>query len=123
MAAQPDASDQPTTTARRRSRMSGRASDSKSAAEPELMPKKAAAQPSEEETIAGQLTFREAQTALELSLAELQSQDLDVEQMAGLYRRASHYADRCEQLLLQVEQEVMQWDPGQPEDSPRPYPG
>lgn len=81
----------------------------------------AAAEQSEEPDIAGQLNFRDAQTALELSLAELQAQNLDVEQMAGLYRRASLYADRCEQLLQQVEQEVMQWDPAQPQDSPQPY--
>ena len=80
------------------------------------------AQPADvDEDIAGELSFREAQTALELTLAELQASDLDVEQMAGLYRRASRYADRCEQLLERVEQEVMQWDPGQPEDTPQPY--
>ena len=71
--------------------------------------------------IAAQLSFREAQTALELSLAELQAPELDVEEMAGLYRRASRYAQRCEQLLQQVEQEVMQWDPAQPEQSPEPF--
>jgi exodeoxyribonuclease VII small subunit len=74
-----------------------------------------------DEDIADELSFREAQTALELSLAELQAPDLDVEQMAGLYRRASRYADRCEQLLHQVEQEVMQWNPDQPDDTPLPY--
>lgn len=81
-----------------------------------------AAEPHEpEEDIASQLSFREAQTALELSLAELQAADLDVEQMAGLYRRANRYAERCEQLLQQVEQEVLQWDPRQPLDPPHPY--
>jgi len=75
----------------------------------------------EELEIAGQLSFRDAQTALELSLAALQAPDLDVEEMAGLYRRASTYADRCEQLLQRVEQEVMQWDPAQPQEPPRPY--
>lgn len=80
------------------------------------------AQPADvDDDIAGELSFREAQTALELTLAELQASDLDVEQMAGLYRRASRYADRCEQLLERVEQEVMQWDPGQPEVTPQPY--
>lgn len=74
-----------------------------------------------EQDIAASLSFRDAQTALELSLAELQAADLDVEEMAGLYRRASRYADRCEQLLQRVEQEVMQWDPGQPQDAPLPY--
>jgi len=80
------------------------------------------AQPADDDDdIAGQLSFREAQTALELSLAELQAADLDVEEMAGLHRRASRYAERCEQLLQQVEQEVMQWDPGQPQEPPLPY--
>jgi exodeoxyribonuclease VII small subunit len=63
----------------------------------------------------------EAQTALELSLAELQAPDLDVEEMAGLYRRACRYAERCAQLLRRVEQEVMQWDPEQPQTAPQPY--
>lgn len=78
-------------------------------------------EPDEADQIARGLNFRDAQTALDLSLAELQAPDLDVEEMAGLYRRASLYADRCEQLLQQVEQEVMQWDPGKPEDMPLPY--
>ncbi len=71
--------------------------------------------------VAQDLSFREAQTALELCLAQLQDQDLDVESMADLYRRALAYAERCESVLAQVEQQVMQWDPGQPELAPTPY--
>ncbi|AFY28748.1 exodeoxyribonuclease VII small subunit [Cyanobium gracile] len=71
--------------------------------------------------VAQELSFREAQTALELCLAQLQDQDLDVEAMAGLYRRALAYADRCEAVLARVEQQVMQWDPGQPDLAPTPY--
>jgi exonuclease VII small subunit len=41
--------------------------------------------------------------------------------MADLYRRAQHYADRCEAVLHQVEQEVMQWDPVEQDPSPTPY--
>lgn len=67
------------------------------------------------------LSFNQAQTALELSLAELQASELDVETMMALYRRAQGYADRCETLLQQVEQEVMKWDPTNPEASPHPY--
>jgi exodeoxyribonuclease VII small subunit len=67
------------------------------------------------------LSFRQAQAALELALAQLQSSDLDVETMAGLYRRAEGYADRCEALLQQVEQEVLQWDPADPSGAP-PHP-
>ncbi|WP_216915097.1 MULTISPECIES: exodeoxyribonuclease VII small subunit [unclassified Synechococcus] len=71
--------------------------------------------------VAQDLSFREAQTALELCLAQLQDQDLDVESMAGLYRRALAYAERCEAVLARVEQQVMQWDPGQPDLAPTPY--
>jgi exodeoxyribonuclease VII small subunit len=69
---------------------------------------------------AADLSYRQAQTALELTLAELQSGDLDVEAMGSLYRRAQAYADRCEALLDSVEQEVMQWDPQSPDQPPRP---
>ena len=75
----------------------------------------------EEHDVAQDLSFREAQTALELCLAQLQDQDLDVESMADLYRRALAYAERCETVLARVEQQVMQWDPGQPELAPTPY--
>ncbi len=71
--------------------------------------------------VAQDLSFREAQTALELCLAQLQDQDLDVEAMADLYRRALAYAERCEAVLARVEQQVMQWDPSQPELAPTPY--
>jgi exodeoxyribonuclease VII small subunit len=74
----------------------------------------------EGDEIACSLSFREAQTALELCLAQLQSSDLDVEHMAGLYRRAESYAARCEQLLDLVEQDVMQWDPEVVSAAPRP---
>ena len=66
------------------------------------------------------LSFRQARTALDLTLAQLQSSDLDVEAMAALYRRALRYADRCEAILRQVEQEVMQWDPQDPSRDPQP---
>jgi exodeoxyribonuclease VII small subunit len=68
---------------------------------------------------ASDLSYRQAQTALDLTLAELQTSDLDVEAMASLYQRAQTYADRCEALLNQVEQEVMQWDPQRPDQPPR----
>ena len=56
-----------------------------------------------------QLTYQEARTALELAMAQLQSSDLEVEEMAGLYQRAEAYAQRCEAVLQAVEQEVIQW--------------
>lgn len=58
----------------------------------------------------GQLTFQEARTALEIALARMQADALEVEEMAGLYRRAEIYLRRCEAVLDQVEQEVIQWD-------------
>ncbi|MFM7170119.1 MAG: exodeoxyribonuclease VII small subunit [Cyanobium sp.] len=67
-----------------------------------------------------QLTYREAQAALERSLVELQSDDLDVERMTELYQQACAYADRCDTLLQSVEAEVMLWDPDQPEAPPQP---
>jgi exodeoxyribonuclease VII small subunit len=67
------------------------------------------------------LSFQQARTALELILAELQSGDLEVEAMADLYRRAQRYADRCEAVLRDVEQEVRLWDPQTPEVAPEPF--
>ena len=56
-----------------------------------------------------QLSYRDAQTALDLTLAPLQSSELEVEEMAGLYRRAEAYADRCQAVLESVQQEVTEW--------------
>ena len=67
------------------------------------------------------LNFRQARAALDLTLTELQSSDLDVEAMADLYRRALRYADRCEEVLERVEQEVMQWNPQEPGIEPEPF--
>ena len=47
-------------------------------------------------------------------MAQLQSEDLEVEEMAGLYRRAEAYANRCEALLRQVEQDVIEWESDDP---------
>ncbi len=67
------------------------------------------------------LSYNEARTALELSLAQLQGTDLEVEAMVGLYRRAEAYAQRCEQLLDQVEQEVRLWSSNDPDNKSTPY--
>jgi exodeoxyribonuclease VII small subunit len=56
------------------------------------------------------LSFNEARTALELAMAKLQSSDLEVEEMASLYRRAEAYAERCRAVLESVEQDVIEWD-------------
>jgi exodeoxyribonuclease VII small subunit len=61
------------------------------------------------------LSYREAQAALERSLVELQSDNLDVERMTELYQQACAFADRCDALLRAVEAEVALWDPDQPE--------
>jgi exodeoxyribonuclease VII small subunit len=74
------------------------------------------------ETTGNDLNFNEARAALELVLAELQASDLDVEAMAGLYQRGRAYAQRCEAILAQVEQEVLIWDePANPELAPVRY--
>jgi exodeoxyribonuclease VII small subunit len=67
-----------------------------------------------------QLSYREAQAALEQSLVELQAEDLDVERMTEVYQRACAFADRCDTLLQAVEAQVLLWDPDQPESSPQP---
>ncbi|MCP9927224.1 exodeoxyribonuclease VII small subunit [Cyanobium sp. CH-040] len=71
---------------------------------------------------AGDLSYSQARTALELVLAELQASDLDVEAMIGLYRRGQAYARRCGAILDQVEQDVLLWDALNDPDAP-PQPG
>ena len=71
--------------------------------------------------VAADLSYNEARTALELTLAELQSANLDVEAMAGLYQRAQSYANRCQTVLDAVEQQVMLWDSSDPKATPEPY--
>ena len=71
--------------------------------------------------VAADLSYNEARTALELTLAELQSANLDVEAMAGLYQRAQGYANRCQTVLDAVEQQVMLWDSSDPKAKPEPY--
>ncbi len=78
----------------------------------------ASSQRAKEEPI--QLSYREAQAALERSLAELQADDLDVERMTELYQQACAYAQRCDTLLQTVEAEVTLWDPDQPDAPPQP---
>ncbi len=77
--------------------------------------------PETEQSIAADLSYSEARMALELTLAQLQASDLDVESMTGLFSRAQSYAARCETLLMQVEQEVAVWDSDNPEQAPQPY--
>ncbi|MBM5813753.1 MAG: exodeoxyribonuclease VII small subunit [Cyanobacteria bacterium M_DeepCast_100m_m1_067] len=71
-------------------------------------------------TAAADLTYNEAQTALQLTLAALQANDLDVEEMTGLYRRARAYIERCEAVLAGVEQELLLWDDSNEAAGPMP---
>ena len=56
------------------------------------------------------LSYQDARTAMELAMAQLQSDDLAVEEMAGLYQRAEAYAQRCQAVLEEVSQTVIAWD-------------
>jgi len=89
--------------------------------EPQAEPPSSAPLPEESGDGIDDLNFHQAQTALDLTLSKLQSSELDVEAMADLYRRALRYADRCEAVLEQVEQEVMQWNPQEPANEPEPF--
>lgn len=65
---------------------------------------------SQEPLVPAELSFQQARTALDLMIAELQSSDLQVEEMLNLYRRAEAYADHCEAVLQRVDQDVIEWD-------------
>lgn len=73
------------------------------------------------DSIASDLSYTEARTALDLALAQLQATDLDVEAMVGLFQRAQSYAQRCEALLANVEQEVLLWNSADAGRAPAPY--
>ena len=75
----------------------------------------------DQDTIANDLSYAEARTALDLALAQLQATDLDVEAMAGLFQRAQSYARRCEALLADVEQQVLLWNGTAADGKPQPY--
>jgi exodeoxyribonuclease VII small subunit len=90
-------------------------------AKTESQTKQPTSDPQIEKSIAADLSYGEARMALELTLAQLQASDLDVESMTGLFSRARSYAARCETLLMQVEQEVALWDSDNPEQAPQPY--
>lgn len=63
-----------------------------------------------EDWVPSDLSYQQARTALDLLLAELQSSDLQVEEMLSLYRRAQSYADHCQAVLQRVDQDVIEWD-------------
>lgn len=80
-----------------------------------------AAPTAETAELAADLSYGEALTALELTLAQLQASDVDVEAMVGLYRRGEAYANRCEALLQQLQQEVSLWSSDDPDSTPTPF--
>ena len=89
-----------------------RATSGRAARKPSARSRSAA---DEATSLAAGLSYNEARTALDLTMAALQASDLAVEDMAALYRRATAYATRCRELLEAVEQEVVQW--GDPPNS------
>lgn len=107
-AAMPDR--QPVPTPKRSSRSSRRPPSADSDGANANADANAEAEAETEASLVAGLTYNEARTALDLTLAALQASDLAVEEMAGLYRRASTYAERCRELLEGVEQEVIEWD-------------
>ena len=64
------------------------------------------------------LRYSEARAALELTLTALQSDDLEVEEMARLHRQASAYADHCSSILSSVEQSIVQLSAEELVDAP-----
>lgn len=56
-------------------------------------------------------SFAEAQQALEQSLAELQRDDLPLEDLPRLYGDAMAWEERCRQILSEVSQQIQQLDP------------
>ncbi|QEY32939.1 exodeoxyribonuclease VII small subunit [Synechococcus sp. RSCCF101] len=71
-------------------------------------------------TSAEGLRYAECRTALELTLTALQSEDLEVEDMAALHRQATIYADHCEAILQSVEQEILTLDAEDAQDAEAP---
>ena len=56
-------------------------------------------------------SFAEAQRALEESLAQLQRDDLPLEDLPALYGRAMAWEARCRQILSEVSQGIQRLDP------------
>jgi exodeoxyribonuclease VII small subunit len=58
-----------------------------------------------------QLSYLEAQEALERIIAELQSEDLPIEEIPSLYAKAMELENRCRAVLEQVVQDIKKIDP------------
>ena len=57
------------------------------------------------------LNYEEALQALDLLLARLQDESLPLSELQSSHQRAEIYLSRCEQLLSETEQKVLQLDP------------
>ena len=57
------------------------------------------------------LNYEEALQALDLLLARLQDEALPLSELQNSYQRAEIYLNRCEQLLNETEQNVLQLNP------------
>ena len=57
------------------------------------------------------LNYEEALQALDLLLAKLQDESLPLSELQSSHQRAEIYLSRCEQLLSETEQNVLQLDP------------
>ena len=57
------------------------------------------------------LNYEEALQALDLLLARLQDEALPLSELQNSHQRAEIYLSRCEQLLSETEQTVLQLDP------------
>ena len=57
------------------------------------------------------LNYEEALQALDLLLARLQDEALPLSELQSSHQRAEIYLSRCEQLLSETEQTVLQLDP------------
>ncbi|MFM7229195.1 MAG: exodeoxyribonuclease VII small subunit [Cyanobacteriota bacterium] len=56
-------------------------------------------------------SYAEAQQALEASLAQLQRDDLPLEELPEVYGRAMAWESRCREILSTVSQQIQQLDP------------
>ena len=79
------------------------------------MPKKSQTVKNDPQTIwrreAEALDYEEALQALDLLLAKLQDESLPLSDLQSSHQRAEIYLSRCEQLLSETEQSVLQLDP------------
>tara|TARA_B100000674_G_scaffold466140_1_gene449788 strand:- start:1071 stop:1352 length:282 start_codon:yes stop_codon:yes gene_type:complete len=57
------------------------------------------------------LSYEEALQALDLLLAKLQDESIPLSELQNSHQRAEIYLSRCEQLLSETEQNVLQLDP------------